>query len=398
MIDLSAVARAGRLRGIAAAEIARHREDLGCLGAALEGSVALGAVWPTSDVDFTVVPRPEHSPERLLEWEAEGALPFPKSETGARIDVCGEREGIPWHKHLTGAPVLRGLIEEYPASFVRPAEGPFDPAAHGLLDGLAVMEVIDDPEGLLGETKAFVAARRFTAEVWEGRRGALLKELRRQFDRAREVMESGQREAVSPLLGGDAGFAAVAARLWLEGARRIVSAKEQDGRLAEAAADAGCPEAHALYRRVLAVDPERAQAATHLLVRLSRRALRLYRRLGSLPPEDPRRRRDTRVWGAYVAQLTGTLSLAPGRGHPAHLYHSLGALRHWAIEYPRRLAAPLLETGTPAGAALQERLDEVATLAGRIRLLLLDPAHALDRSRDRLAAANRLLALTEARR
>ena len=127
-------------------------------------------------------------------------------------------------------------------------------------------------------------------------------------------------------------------------------------------------------------------------------ALRLYRRLGSLPPEDPRRRRDTRVWGAYVAQLTGTLSLAPGRGHPAHLYHSLGALRHWAIEYPRRLAAPLLETGTPAGAALQERLDEVATLAGRIRLLLLDPAHALDRSRDRLAAANRLLALTEARR
>jgi hypothetical protein len=399
MIDASVQKRRARLRRIAAVEIARHREELGYVGAALEGSVASGAVWPTSDVDFTVVPRPEHARERLIEWEGRAALPYSKAAAGKgiRIDVCGQREGIPWHKHLTDAPALRGVIDGYPESFIRPAEGPFDSGLHGFLDGLAVMEVLEDPEGLLAETRAFVAARRFAAAVWVGRRRALLQELRRQLDRAHEAMENGQADAVVPILSGDVGFAAVAARLWLERSRRIVSAKEQDGCLAEAAADAGCPEVHALYRRVLAVDPERTRAAAPLLIHLARRAAALYRRLGSLPPDDPDRRREALVWGAYAAHCAATLGLAPSRGHPAHAYRSLGALRYWTIEYPRRLAAPLLEPGSPACAAVQERLDEVAGLAGRVHTILLDPAAALDRSRTCLDAACRLLTLTEKR-
>src|SRR5438445_9751504 len=100
MTDASAEARAAHLRRIAAMEISRHREALGFLGAALEGSLATGAVWPTSDADFTVVPLPEHSREHLIEWEQREALPFPKELADQRlhIDVCGQREGIPWHK------------------------------------------------------------------------------------------------------------------------------------------------------------------------------------------------------------------------------------------------------------------------------------------------------------
>src|SRR5262249_8119027 len=151
-----------------------------------------------------------------FKWEQQEALPFLKERADRRIhiDVCGQREGIPWHKHLTDPQALRDLLEGYPESFIRPAEGPFDPGAHWFLDGLAVMQVIDDPEGMLEETRRFVAARRFAAGVWEGRRFALLRELRRQRDLAYEAMERGEADAVYQQLSSDTGFAAVAAQLW----------------------------------------------------------------------------------------------------------------------------------------------------------------------------------------
>jgi predicted nucleotidyltransferase len=396
MIDSSAEARAARLHRIAAVEIARHRDALGFLGASLEGSLATGAVWPTSDLDFTVVPRPEQSPEQWVEWEQQEALPFPKGPV--QIDVCGEREGIPWHKHVTDARALRELIEGYPTSFIRPAEGPFDPGATWLLDGLAGMAVVDDPEGLLAETRQFVAARRFAPAVWEGRRLALLHELRRQQDLAHEAMARGEAEAVYSLLSGDAGFVAVAAQLWLEGAQRITSGKEQDGGLAEITAAAGCPEAHALYRLALAVEPERAAAVVPLLRDLSEKSVPLYHALGALPPEEPERRREARVWGAYVAHLAGTLSLAPGRGHPAYVYQSLRSLGFWATEYPARMITGLREREVPGVETLDRPAAEVAALADQIGALLLDPRRAIARTRTCLAAADQLLALTEARR
>src|SRR5687767_14080882 len=121
MVDTSAAARTARLRQIAAVEIARHREGQGFLGAALEGSLATGAVWPSSDVDFTIVPRPEQTKEQLVEWERQEALPFVKEHSDQRlhIDVCGQREGIPWHKHLTDRRALLDLVEGYPGTFIR---------------------------------------------------------------------------------------------------------------------------------------------------------------------------------------------------------------------------------------------------------------------------------------
>jgi hypothetical protein len=399
MIDASAEVRAARLHQIAAVEIARHREAQGFLGAALEGSLATGAVWPTSDVDFTIVPHPEQSPEHLVEWEQQEALPFLKEYPDQRIhiDVCGQREGVPWHKHITDCRALLDVVEDYPASFIRPAEGPFDPGATWFLDGLVVMDVIDDPQGLLGETRQFVATYRFTPEVWEGRRVALLQELRRQRDMAHEAMERGEADAAYQLLSGDTGFAAVAAQVWLEGAQRIYSGKEQDGRLAEVTEAAGCPEAHALYRLTLAVEPERAQAVVPLLLHLGEQAAPLYHSMGNWPPEDRQRLRDGTVWGAYVSHLAGTLSLAPRRGHPAYLYRSLGSILFWATDYPARLIGELREKEVPGAESLRQQAAAVAGLAEQIRTTLLDPRQTIDRTRHCLAAADKLLDLTEAR-
>jgi predicted nucleotidyltransferase len=399
MIDASAEARAARLRQIAAGEIARHREAQGYLGAALEGSLATGAIWPTSDLDFTVVPCRDSSPEQWVEWEQRESLPFLKEHPDQRthIVVCGQREGIPWHKHITDSRALLDMVEAYPASFIRPAVGPFDLEATWFLDGLAVMEVVDDPEGLLGHTRQFVATRRFAAEVWDGRRVALLQELRRQRDMVHEAMVRGEVDATYQLLSSETGFAAVAAQLWLESAQRICSRKEQDGQLAEVARAAGHPEAHALYRHALAVEPERAQAVVPLLLQLGEQAAPLYHSMATLPPEDPERRRDATVWGAYISHLAGTLSLAPDRGHPAYVYQSLGSISHWAADYPAQIIEELRGKEVPGAESLHQQASVVAGLAEQIRTTLLDPLQAIDRTRHCLAAADKLLDLTEAR-
>jgi hypothetical protein len=399
MVDVSAAARAAQLRQIAAVEIARHREGQGFLGAALEGSLATGAVWPSSDVDFTIVPRPEHSTEQLVEWEQQVALPFVKEHADQRlhVDVCGQQEGVPWHKHLTDHRALRDLLEGYPMSFIRPAEGPFNPGTHWYLDGLAVMQVVDDPEGLLAETQSFVASHRFAAEVWEGRRLALLLELRRILDLAHEALERGEAEAVYQHLSGDTGFAAVAAQLWMDGAQRLCSTKEQDGRLAEVTAAAGCPEVHALYRLTLAVEPERVQAVVPLLRRWGERATSLYQLIGTLSPEGSQTCLEATVWGAYVSHLAGTLSLAPGRGHPAYVYQSLGSISFWATGYPGRWIGELRQKEVSGVETLSQHAAEVAGLAEQIRTTLLDSLRATDRARSCLAAAEKLLQVTQAR-
>jgi hypothetical protein len=290
------------------------------------------------------------------------------------------------------------VVEGYPVSFIRPARGPFNPWPNWFLDGLAVMAVVDDPEGLLGETRRFMATHRFAPEVWEGRRSGLLQELRRQRDLAHEAMERGEADAAYQILSCETGFVAVAAQLWLEGAQRIYSSKEQDGLLAEVTGAAGCPEAHALYRLTLAVEPERAQAVVPLLLQLGERAAALFQLMGTSLPSDAERRREAIVWGAYVSHLAGTLGLAPGRGHPAHLYRSLKSILFWATEYPGRVIGELREKEVPGVETLDRHASEVAGLAEQIRTTLLDPLQVIGRTRTCLAAADRLLHLTEARR
>jgi hypothetical protein len=119
--------------------------------------------------------------------------------------------------------------------------------------------------------------------------------------------------------------------------------------------------------------------------------------MATLPPEDPERRREATVWGAYVSHLAATLSLAPSRGHPAYVYQSLRSILCWATEYPGRLMGERREQDATGVAALNRTASEVADLAEQIQALLLDPLQAIHRTRACLAAANQLLDLTKAR-
>jgi hypothetical protein len=376
MIDDGKKARAAHLRRLADAEIAAHRDGEGFLGAALDGSLATGAVWPTSDLDFTIVPLTEAEEQDGVEW--------------------GQRDGIPWHKHLTGRQTLLDLVNGYPESFIRPVEGRFNLDATWLLDGLAVMEIVEDPEGMLEEVKAFVAARRFAPEVWEGRRAALLQELHRQRDAAADTLERGEWEEAYQTLSSPVGFGAVTAQLWLEAARRIYSNKEQDGLLADVTRAAEHPEVHALYRRLHAVEPERAAAVAPRLRDLGEQAASFYHGVDALALEEPRWRRG-RVWAAWVRYITATLALAPAKGHPAHVYQRLGRIRYWTVDSPRRDLAELRQMKTPGLEPLESLAAATSRLADGVREELLGPASPDGRARASLTAAAQLLALTEQR-
>jgi hypothetical protein len=221
--------------------------------------------------------------------------------------------------------------------------------------------------------------------------------MRRTLNRADEALARGEADAAYELLSGDSGSAAVAAQLWMERAQRITSGKEQDGQLAEVAAAAGCPEAHALYRRSLGMKPERAEAMAPLLLRLGEQAAALYRLLESQYPEGSERYREAKVWGAYLAHLAGTLSLAPGRGHPAYVYQSLSSLLSWAAEFPGRRVEELRQEGAGDFKMLHREAVEVAGLAEQVRSGLLGAVQSICRARGCLTAARELLAVSERR-
>jgi hypothetical protein len=374
LMDTRTAARAARLRRIAAVEIARHREKNGFLGAALDGSLATGAVWPTSDLDFTVVPPAAAENEIGVEW--------------------GQREGIIWHKHLTGRQVLFDLVKGYPESFVRSADREFNLDANWLLDGLAVMEVVEDPEGLLAETKAFVAARRFAPPVWEGRREALLKELRRQQDAARAAMDRGEPEEACEGISRPTGLAVVAAQLWLEAAHRIYSSKEQDGLLAEVMRAAGHPKAHALYHAAMGVQPDRAKAAAPLVLELGKCGAAFFRRFAAVPRRFRQRHGRLPTWIAWVRYLAATLALAPRKGHPAAVYQRRGTLRYWTATAPGTIVKELQEKEAPGLKELETLAAAAVRLNEALRETLLGPATASDRAQTALAAAERLVAVT----
>jgi hypothetical protein len=374
MSDQAARERALHLRRLAALEITHHRETEGLRGAALDGSLAMGAVWPSSDLDFMIVPLAEAERQQGVVW--------------------GEREGIVWHKHFNGAQLLRELVDGYPGSFIRPAEGPYGPDANWLLDGLVVMEIAEDPEGLLAETKEFVTARRFAGEVWKGRRTALLQELRRVRDEARGALEKGEAGAAYAMMGKLTGFAALAGQIWLEAAHRIYSSKEQDGTLAEITRAAGHADAHDLYRSSLAVDPERAAEASPLLLDLGDWGAAFYDALGAQVPEDARRASGP-VLAAWVRHLSHTLSLAPSMGHPAYLYQRLETLRYWVAERPAELLTRLRAQTAPELGTLETANSRLALLLEEVEDLLLGTTSPEVRAAESLAAADALLELTE---
>ena len=203
----------------------------GALAAALDGSLATGKAWPSSDVDITVVP------EKGDSWSAEWKV----------------RRGIVIHKHITPMGVLDEVVKGYPQSFVEVASGEWFLDPMWLIDGLATLKPVYDPQGKLAAVAKFARERRFNPEVVIPRRSLLLQQAGRWRSRAERAFQDGDE------LQAD-WCAAVAldalAFIWLDAAERIASHKELDIELADACRELGEPEVHPLFRT--------AGGATHL--------------------------------------------------------------------------------------------------------------------------------------
>jgi hypothetical protein len=229
--------------------VAKQMQNPGVLGGALDGSLATGRVWPTSDLDFTIFPARSRRPaegEKVPAYRffyAQG--PLAKHHQYVELRVV---DGVFVNMHIKTKEALDCLIGDYPASFIESADSiPGDLEPTHFLDGLAVMKVIEDPTGLLAATKDFVVRHRFSSDVLPHR----LKRMLRAAEDKLAACRAGA-SAFDALARHDIGR--TVAQMWLEAHARIYSKKEQDSLLAEVAQEAALPEIHALYRAVLGLD------------------------------------------------------------------------------------------------------------------------------------------------
>jgi hypothetical protein len=374
-MDSASQERSQLLRRLADIEIARHREAEGCFAAALDGSLATGAVWPSSDLDFTIIPPPGTLKRHWVEW--------------------GVTDRIIWHKHITYRKALTELMEGYPRSFIQAAEGEFSQDANWFLDGLAVMEVIEDSEGFLAGVKGFVAERRFAPEVWKGRREALLRELHRLLKVAETAFLQGDGEGAYRELSGRTGLAAIAAQLWLEASKRIYSSKEQDGLLSCVTRERGRPEIHDLYRQVLGVEEDRVTVVLPILEVLGREALGLYQEMQRLTLEDHPLFNEVAVNEAYTRQQLETFLLAPTKGHPGFVYQNLMSFLFWANNLACQTALQYRDAEVPGSESFAEREERVRQLAEELKAALYATRSANERATASLTAARELARITE---
>jgi hypothetical protein len=374
MRSFSPEQRAEQLRLLASVEIAEHKEITGFLGAALDGSLATGAVWPTSDLDFTIVPHLDTTDENWVEW--------------------GERDGIVWHKHLNHPKVLLNLQARYPDSFWDTGRDAGLLEDTWLLDGLVIMEIVEDPQGLLHDIQKFVKERRFSAEVWAGRRERLLKRLHLLRDQAEAHLAKGETEEAWQQFCGGHGFGAVAAHVWLEATHRIYSSKEQDGLLAQVTAAAGQRETHRLYHDVLGVQADRVAGCAPQLLQIGQKVADLIHHLDAIP-ELAEHRSMFRIYVAWITHLSGTLALAPQRGHPAYTYQQWESLRYWSLQRPRNLLQKYQAAGASNLECVEPQLANLELLAEQIQTQMFGPTSLTKRVQNSLIAAEVLLRLTE---
>lgn len=218
-----------RLLAVAQAELGAAVESGDADATGLDGSLGTGHVWPSSDVDVTVV-------------RASG------QESSVRWTI---RDGLMVHAHQSPWPLLERLRDGYPRTFVDTAAGDWIRDPTWLLDGLAIVRPVHDPLGRLAALKAFIAEHRFRPEVVEPRRPLLVAHSLKRAHTAQEKLARGEADSAAEL----AELAAEAlAMVWLEADRRIISMKELDPELAGACAAAGAPDAHPLFRAAYGVD------------------------------------------------------------------------------------------------------------------------------------------------
>ena len=232
---MSLEAHLQKLHRIAHRVIADRMRNEPLIGAALDGSLATGRIWQTSDIDFSIFPTGEIEYNQSVEWRV--------------------YQGVLAHVHVTHKRATDNLIENYPHSFIESAKsGYFTVDPTWFLDGLAVMSIVDDPTGYLEEVKSFVSKHRFAPEVLSERLRLMMEYVDGKIEEAEEAFKAGNYSALRSLLHDRAGLACSMAHMWLEAFHRIYSRKEQDLQLALVAQEANAPPVHDSYRAILGLD------------------------------------------------------------------------------------------------------------------------------------------------
>jgi hypothetical protein len=356
-----------RLHRLAHDELAASLAAGGIDATAMDGSLSSGRLWPSSDLDLTVVP--STGTEWGVEW--------------------GVREGVVVHKHLNRWPVLQRLRDGYPESFIEAASSDWMRDANWMLDGVASIQPVHDPEGRLQAMSGFFRAHRFAPEVVLPRRPLLLARADAFAAEAAQAFEGGDPLAGESVL--EIGLEAVAL-VWLEAAERIISLKELDPALADACAALGAPEAHSLFRATAGVAG--LEARVPALLPAARRLLDLYSGwVDALPPEAGAPGvigsiGDSLGYRVWFRHRIWSMIYAPERGCYLHLASVRQQLVRQEVEEWEAFAA----RWTPAGSS---PLADYGALR-RARAALLD-AFPLAPPAERLHAFDALRRLTAAR-
>lgn len=212
-----------RLERIGRAELADDIAAGRATAAGVDGSLGSGRIWPSSDVDLTVVPA--DGPDWGVEWLV--------------------RDGVVIHKHINGWGLLNRLQQEYPHSFIEGAAEDWIRDPTWLLDGLASIRPVYDPAGKLSRLREFMLAHRFRPEVIEPRRVLLLQ---RASDRSSKAQAAFNHDDKSEGEWQIAMALEALALIWVGAAGRIISLKELDPELKSACEDLDAPDAHHLFR------------------------------------------------------------------------------------------------------------------------------------------------------
>jgi len=227
------------------------------VGAAFDGSLATRRAWPHVGPRFHDLPRVLRSspriPRRCLRIASiTRKVPLARHNLFVELRFI---EGAFVNMHCKSKESLEALHDDYPNSFIESADWvPGDLESTHFIDGLAIMNIVEDPEGYLAKTKALVGQRRFAPEV-----------LRPRLERMATSGDRILRESRAKLADGDLPVSAAhdlarcAAQMWLESHSRIYSKKEQDALLAEVTLEAKAPRVHELYRATLGLDVEPAR-------------------------------------------------------------------------------------------------------------------------------------------
>lgn len=196
---------------------------------AYDGSLATGRLWPSSDIDVTLVPR--DADHQGVEWHL--------------------WDGTIVHIHVNPRGLLERLQQGFPDSFVQTAAGDWIRDPTWMLDGLATMSPVLDNDGFLAHVREFVRQNRFDPDVVEERRPLLLARGCDLRKKARQSFEAGDMLTGAWRLELAAEAHALA---WLEASRRMISLKEMDWELNAACRECQAPGAHRLFRAVAGVD------------------------------------------------------------------------------------------------------------------------------------------------